>query len=120
MAKKTFATDGRKERARGVNFDNLDDYLANGHVKPIHPGIIFDRWVIERRGLKVTDVAQRSDISREMLHRILRGDASITASTAIGLGKASDTDAEFWLRAQMIFDLWRERERRRAAERVRG
>jgi addiction module HigA family antidote len=120
MAKKAFARDGRKEPAGGVNFDNLDDYLGSGHVKPIHPGIIFNRWVIERRGLKITEVAQKLEISREMLHRILRGDSSITASTAIGLGKASNTDAEFWLRAQMIFDLWREREKRRAAERVRG
>jgi addiction module HigA family antidote len=99
-----------------VTSEDLDSYLGDGHVAPIHPGIIYRDWIIRRRGFHVNDVADKAGISREMLHRILRGDASITARTAIGLAEVAGTEPEFWLRAQTIFNLWTERERRKAAQ----
>jgi addiction module HigA family antidote len=97
----------------GVNIHNLDEFLADGHVKPIHPGLLYRTWVIAKRELTVSSVAEQADISREMLHRILRGEGSITAKTAIGLAEVAGNDPEFWLRAQAIYDLWTERERRK-------
>ncbi len=107
-------------RKTTVSPENLDDFLANGHVEPIHPGPLFRQLVIEGTGAEgtgytVRGIAEKSGISREMLHRILRGNASITAKTAIGLAEASGTDAEFWMRAQTIFDLWTERKKRQHA-----
>ncbi|MCT8268169.1 HigA family addiction module antitoxin [Afifella sp. JA880] len=93
--------------------DILADYRSADDVTPMHPGELYRIWVMERRNLKVVDVARLAGISREMLHRILRGDAPITARTALGLAEAAKNEPEFWLRAQMVYDLWRERERRR-------
>jgi addiction module HigA family antidote len=98
---------------QGVNIHNLDEFLGDGHVTPLHPGILYRTWVIAKRDLTVSSVAEQADISREMLHRILRGEGSITAKTAIGLAEVAGNDPEFWLRAQAIYDLWTERERRK-------
>lgn len=102
-------------RAMDITLENLDDYLADGNITPVHPGKLFKTLVIEGTGVTVQSVAQKSGISREMLHRILRGDASITAKTAIGLAEASGTEPSFWLRAQNIYDLWNERQKRNGA-----
>jgi addiction module HigA family antidote len=104
--------------APDVNLDNLDSFLGDGHVKPLHPGVIYRGWVIDRRGLHVTDVAAQAGISREMLHRILRGDATVTAKTAIGLAKVARNEPEFWLRAQAVYDLWSEREKQKKPARA--
>jgi len=101
-----------------INLDNLDDFLADGQIEPIHPGILYKDLVVRRERLKISDVAYTAGISREMLHRILRGEASITTRTAIGLGKVAGNDPSFWLRAQQIYDLWREREKRKITEKM--
>jgi addiction module HigA family antidote len=96
-----------------ITKDELDKYLVGGRIKPFHPGEVYRVLVIEKRKLNVTDVAQRSGISREMLHRILRGDASVTAKTAIGLAKVAGNKPDYWLRVQAIYDLWMERKRKK-------
>jgi addiction module HigA family antidote len=99
-----------------VSLDNLDAFLADGQLEPTHPGILYKDLVVRREGLKIIDVANSANISREMLHRILRGEASITPKTAIGLGKVAGNEPSFWLRAQLIYDLWKEREKQKNAE----
>jgi addiction module HigA family antidote len=99
----------------GVNNNNLDQYLAMGAIEPMHPGVIFRIRVVEERGLQVAAVARKIGIVREMLYRILRGDSSVTAKTAIGMAEVAGNDAEFWLRSQVIFDLWKERDKKRQA-----
>ena len=101
-----------KTTSTEVTVENLDDFLAKGSLEPIHPGIMYRRLIIERKGRTVTEIAERAGISRELLHRILRGEASITANNAIGLAEAINADPEFWMRAQVIFDLWQARKRR--------
>ena len=108
-------TSNKVKSVMDVSFENLDEYLGNGNIDPIHPGIMYHVSVIERRRLNVSDVARQAGMSREMLYRILRGEASITASSAIGLAEVAGNQPDFWLRAQVIFDLWHERNRRREA-----
>jgi addiction module HigA family antidote len=102
-----------RELSRAMPHEHLEGFLADGEVEPVHPGILYRDLVIRARKLKIGRVAEAVGISREMLHRILRGDAAITPNTAIGLGKVAGNGPEFWLRSQQIYDLWQLREHQR-------
>jgi addiction module HigA family antidote len=41
------------------------------------------------------------------LHRVLRGEQAVTPEMALRLGKLCGKGPEFWLRLQMLRDLWR-------------
>ena len=70
---------------------------------PAHPGEILKEWI---EGNSVTEVAQRLNITRAMLSRILNGNASITAEMAVRLSILLGTSSELWLGMQEQYDLW--------------
>jgi addiction module HigA family antidote len=46
-------------------------------------------------------------VSRMTLHRLLRGEQAVTPEMALRLGKLCGNGPEFWLRMQILRDLWR-------------
>lgn len=78
--------------------------VRNGFVA-VHPGGIFRRRVIDRQGLSVEATADRMGVSRQMLHRVLSGQSSVTADMAIRMASLSRSRPETWLQLQNQFDL---------------
>lgn len=78
--------------------------IRNGFVA-MHPGGIFRRRVVDGEGLTVESTAQRMGISRQMLHRVLSGDSSVTPDMAVRMAEISSTRAATWLQLQAQFDL---------------
>ena len=83
--------------------------------QPTHPGEILREDVFPAMRLSVTQAARDLRVSRQYLHRILRGEAGITPDMAVKLGKLAGNGPGLWLRMQQIHDLWHA-ERRLANE----
>lgn len=72
---------------------------------PTHPGSILKEDVLPSLGLSVTTAAQELGISRQTLHRILKGLHPITPTMALRLGRFCGNDPTIWLRLQQAYDL---------------
>ena len=76
---------------------------------PAHPGELLREYFPE--GMSVTEAAKRLKISRQSLSAVLNGRAGISADMALRLAAALGTNADFWLRVQMQYDLWQAKQR---------
>jgi antitoxin HigA-1 len=56
-------------------------------------------------GLSVVEAAKALGISRQQLHSVIAGRASVTPEMAVRLEKALGSTADTWLRMQMNYDL---------------
>lgn len=73
---------------------------------PVHPGEILKEDVLPALKLSVSAAARALRISRQTLHRILKGTHGITPEMALRLGKFCGNGPDLWLRMQQNFDLW--------------
>lgn len=74
-------------------------------MNPPHPGELLRKDVIAALGLSVTEAAQRLEMSREALHRVLNGRAAISSDLALRLEMAGVSTARAWLEMQENYDL---------------
>lgn len=72
---------------------------------PSHPGQILEELYIKPHHLTITEVAGALGIARKNLYAVIHGKYSISVEMAFKLSKAFDTTPEFWLQAQMNYDL---------------
>ncbi len=78
---------------------------------PVHPGEILKEDVLPALGLSVSEAARQLRISRQTLHRILKGSHGITPEMAVRLGKFCGNGPGLWLRMQQSYDLWQANEK---------
>lgn len=81
---------------------------------PAHPGIVLRDAVFEPLGLTVSDAAERLNMSRPALSRVLNGRAAVSPELALRLEAAGVSEARFWLNLQTNHDLAQARDRKRA------
>lgn len=83
------------------------EYLVNSGSKriPTHPGIILKEDVLVNLGLSITLAAKELGVSRQTLHRILKGSHPITPAMALRIGRFCDTNPAIWLKMQQAHDL---------------
>ncbi len=84
--------------------------LSNDGAKE-HPGEILRNQFMEEFNLSAYQLAADIRVSAQRIHDILNGHRSISAETALRLSKYFNMSAEFWLHAQIDFDLSRARVR---------
>jgi addiction module HigA family antidote len=72
--------------------------------EPIHPGEILAEELAEI-GMKPLELAERIGVPNNRIYQILEGKRSITADTALRLGKLFNVSAEFWLNLQKAYEL---------------
>lgn len=78
--------------------------MARNGKDPIHPGEqLADE--LEEIGINGLQLANMIGLPHNRVYEILRGERSITASTALRLGKFFDMNPEFWLNLQKKYDL---------------
>jgi antitoxin HigA-1 len=75
---------------------------------PCHPGSLI-KADIDELGLSLVDAAKGLGVSRQQLHSVIAGRASVTPEMAVRLQKALGSTADTWLRMQMNYDLARVR-----------
>ena len=72
---------------------------------PPHPGRSIKENCLAPLGLSVTEAAKVLGVARHTLPRVLNGHAAISPEMAIRLEKAGWSNAEFWPRRQIAYDL---------------
>jgi antitoxin HigA-1 len=72
---------------------------------PTHPGQILEEIYIKPHHLTITEVAGALGIARKNLYAVIKGEYAISVDMAFKLSKAFGTTPEFWLQAQMNYDL---------------
>ena len=77
---------------------------------PPHPGeMIGDE--IEHMSVSITAAAKALGVTRQQLHNLIAGRSGITAEMALRLEKSIGSNADFWLRLQMNYELAQVRQR---------
>ena len=74
-------------------------------LSSIHPGEILRTEFLDPLGITPYALARDTGIDKGNLSRILNGKSSITAETALRLGKFFGTGPESWLNLQAHYDL---------------
>jgi HTH-type transcriptional regulator / antitoxin HigA len=92
---------------------SLPDDLVFGYVPS--PGDII-RNEIEARDWAQQDLANIMDRPIQAINEIINSKKEITTETAIELGAAFGTSAEFWLNLEKDYRLWREKQEREKKE----
>jgi len=78
--------------------------MAKSWKSPIHPGeILADE--LKEIDMNGRELAQRLNVPFNRIYQILRGERSITASTALRLGEFFNGSPELWLNLQKEYDL---------------
>lgn len=90
-------------RAGRVDFSDLVEE-GEEDLPPVHPGEHLRDW-LDQTGTTAYALAKAMRVPANRLGAILDGERAITADTAIRLGKAIGTSAEFWLGLQTGYDL---------------
>ena len=72
--------------------------------EPIHPGEILADELTEL-GLSATELARKINVPANRISQIISGKRSITADTALRLGKWFGTGPKIWLNLQQAYDL---------------
>jgi antitoxin HigA-1 len=80
---------------------------------PPHPGSVLKDAVIDALDLTVTEAAERLDVDRITLSRLINGQAAVSVEMALRLAKALNTTPDVWLGVQNDYDVWHTRKNRK-------
>jgi addiction module HigA family antidote len=72
---------------------------------PAHPGEVLEELFLAPLGLSAGGLARRLGVPRTRIERLVKGQTSMTADTAIRLSAFFGNSAEFWMNLQDAFDL---------------
>lgn len=76
-------------------------------MPPVHPGEMLREDFLKPLGLSVNRLAMDLHVPAPRMNDIVLGRRSITANTALRLGRYFGTSAQFWLNLQSHYDLQR-------------
>ena len=79
--------------------------MKNKKLPPIHPGEILMEEFIEPMGLSQYRLAKDISVPPRRINEIVHGKRSITADTALRLGRFFGMSPQFWLNLQTRYDL---------------
>ena len=79
--------------------------MAKRRSDPVHPGVVLAEDYL--KGLKITQyrLAKGIGVPPRRINEIVQGKRSITADTALRLGKFFGMEAQFWMNLQSHYDL---------------
>ena len=74
-------------------------------LPPIHPGEILNEEFLVPMGISQYRLAKDISVPPRRINEIVHGKRSITADTALRLGRFFTTSPQFWLNLQTRYDL---------------
>jgi antitoxin HigA-1 len=94
----------RRESLEAGQID-LSEITDGARLATVHPGTVLKHDYLEPLGMSVYALAGALGVSRSRLNEIVLGRRSVTAETALRLGRFFGTSADFWLGMQAAYDL---------------
>jgi addiction module HigA family antidote len=82
-----------------------EEKMTARDIPPIHPGEILKEEFLEPLDVSAYRLAKGTHIPQDRVSNILRGKRSITADTALRLGRFFGVEPQFWLNLQTRYDL---------------
>ena len=79
--------------------------MKNKKLPPIHPGEILIEEFLKPMGISQYRLAKDISVPPRRINEIVHGKRSITADTALRLGRFFKISPQFWLNLQNRFDL---------------
>ena len=79
--------------------------MKNKKLPPIHPGEILFEEFLKPMGISQYRLAKDISVPPRRINEIVHGKRSITADTALRLGRFFEVAPQFWLNLQTRFDL---------------
>ena len=83
--------------------------------KPMHPGKVLEGYYMAEMGLSQSELARRLGCAPRKINEIINGKRGISPGFALDLEAVLGTTADMWVSMQAAFDLWQERQKRKAA-----
>lgn len=74
-------------------------------IAPIHPGEILLEDFMKPLGISQSALAKAIAMPAPRINEIVHGNRSITADTALRLGRYFDTDPQSWMNLQSHYDI---------------
>lgn len=79
--------------------------MKNKKLPPIHPGEVLIEEFLKPMGISQYRLAKDISVPPRRINEIVHGKRSITADTALRLGRFFEIAPQFWLNLQNRFDL---------------
>jgi addiction module HigA family antidote len=74
-------------------------------LKNIHPGEVLAIEFLKAMNISAYMLSKQTGLPQTRLSQIIAGKRSVTAETALKLGKFFDVPAEFWMNLQTLYDI---------------
>ena len=74
-------------------------------LPPLHPGEVLREDYLVPLNLSAGALARTCGVPRTRIERLAAEETAVTADTALRLGKALNTSAQFWLNLQNRYDV---------------
>ena len=84
----------------GLSLGNTMNRISN-----IHPGEVLFEEFLEPLNISQNKLARTMAVPPRRINEIVLGKRSVTADTAIRLGKAFGMSAQFWINLQSVYDI---------------
>ena len=78
---------------------------------PPHPGEVIKELCLDPLGISVTAAARVLGVTRKTLSELINGHSGVSPEMALRLAMAFNTTPESWLNQQMLYDLWKARQK---------
>ena len=85
--------------------------MAARKMHPVHPGEILIEEFLKPMGISQYRLAKEISVPPRRINEIVHGHRSVSADTALRLGRYFGVSPQFWLNLQSHFDLAREEDR---------
>src|SRR3989304_6498665 len=75
------------------------------HLKNIHPGEVLREEFLDPMCITVYRLSKETGLSQTRISQIIKGERSMTAETAVRIGRFLNTGPEFWMNLQSLYDI---------------
>lgn len=100
-----YAFAGKIIKLTKLKLSIITNNMATQKLKPIHPGEILLEEFLEPMTITQYRLAQDINVPARRINEIIHGNRSVTADTALRLGKYFGVSPMFWLNLQARYDL---------------
>jgi antitoxin HigA-1 len=83
----------------------LKDVIMSLLENPMHPGEVLNELYLEPMAMSAITLANRLNVPRTRIERLIKGTTGVTPDTALRLARAFSTTPNYWMTMQVNYDM---------------